>query len=308
MKFRIFISSIALLLIPFSLYAASISPATIDLQASRGETATSKFTVINTSAMEQNYFLGTMEFQPRDESGAPQFLSTQKKNSLTSWIQFPADHITVPANAKLDVPFNVIVPSDIASGSYEAAITVGSAPSDIVATNGAIVEAKTATLVFLTVKGETTKKAALLDFKTSSSNVTSTLDQTFDYRIQNQGNVYFIPSGSIALKDLFGRTIRSMNANIENGRVLPNSTRQFGVASGENPNGFLQTLQEQANDFAIGPVTARLDLNLGDGFTSIHATTTFISIPYQLLLTILILLAIIWIMYRETKKRFTKKL
>ena len=180
MKFRIFISSIAFLLIPFSLYAATISPPTLDLQASRGETIASMFTVINTSAMEQNYFLGTMTFQPKDETGAPQFLETATKENLTKWILFPADHITVPANSKVDVPFQVVVPTGAASASYESAITVASAPTDVVATNGAIIEAKTATLVFLTVKGESTKKAALLDFKSDSkSAIRSTLDRQF---------------------------------------------------------------------------------------------------------------------------------
>ena len=308
MKFRILISSITFLLIPFSLYAATISPATLDLQASRGETIASKFTVINTSAENQNYFLGTMAFQPRDETGAPQFLDTKTKENLTQWILFPLDHITVPANSKVDVPFQVVVPSDIAAASYESAITVASAPTDVVATNGAIIEAKTATLVFLTIKGESTKKAALLDFKSDSTSVIrSTLDRSFTYRIQNQGNVYFAPIGTVVLKDVFGRTLRSFEANVQNGRVLPSSTRTFPVASDKNPKGFLQTMQQQMQDFTVGPITSTLSLKLGDGFAPITSTTTFLYVPIQLVTTILIILCVVLLVYKKSQKRFSKK-
>lgn len=308
MKLRILFSSVALLLIPFSMNAATVSPATLDLQASKGETISSTFTVINTSAAEQKYFLDTLGFKPHDESGTPQFLEKDKSSAFTKWIQFSSEQITVPARSKVDVPFEIIVPSDVAAGNQEVAITISSAPSDIVATNGAIIEAKTALLVFLTIKGETIKQAALLDFIDSvGSNARSELSGNFSYRIQNQGNVYAIPVGTIQFKDLFGRVLLKMDANEMKGRILPGSTRKFEVRVDVKQNGLLDQIKNQMQTFAIGPITSELSIELGDGFEPIYAQTTFWYVPYQMIGAILFDLLCLFLLYHLFSKTVTKK-
>ncbi len=308
MKFRILFSSMALLLIPFSMNAATLSPAVLDLQASRGETISSMFTVINTSAAEQKYYLDIIGFVPRDESGTPQFLEKGKGSELIKWIHFPAEQISVPARSKIEVPFQVIVPADIASGNKEAAITVSSAPSDIVATNGAIIEAKTALLVFLTIKGETIRQVALLDFVDGSVvPIRSEIAGTFSYRIQNQGTVYAIPNGTIQLKDMFGRVFSRVDTNATKGRVLPGSTRKFEVNIGDSKKNFLEQVKNQMQSFTIGPITSELSIEFGEGFKPIHTQTTFWYIPYQLIVTILLALLIVFFLYRSLSKTFSKK-
>jgi len=304
MKLRILFSSLALLLIPFSMEAATISPATLDLQASKGETVSSTFTVINTSASEQKYYLDTLGFQPRDESGVPQFLDKDKSSAFTKWIQFSNDQVTVPARSKVEVPFQILVPSDVGAGNQEVAITVSSAPSDVVATNGAIIEAKTAMLVFLTIKGDTIKQAGLLDFVDAiRQQVRSELVGTFSYRIQNQGNVYAIPVGTIQMKDLFGRILQKADANSSGGRILPNSTRKFEVSVGTKQNGFIDQIKNQMQMIAVGPITSELSIDLGDGFKAIHAQTTFWYIPYQLIGTILIAFLLLLLLYKSFSKK-----
>lgn len=281
--------------------AAAVSPATIDLMGGRNETVASTFTVINTKATSETYYLDTLSFQAKNETGEPQFSSQKTQDDLTKWIKFPSDHIQVPARSKLDVPFTIHVPADVAGGSYQSAITVSSAPSEIVATNGAVIEAKTAILIFFTVKGDSTKKAALLDFLPSERGILSDLHQTFTYRIQDQGNVYVIPDGTVTIKDLFGRTIQTRNANEAKNRVLPMSTRSFQLTD-QKPKGFLNTLNDQARLFAIGPMHATLALNLGEGFQPINATTSFWYVPYQLILVVIALIVLVLLGYRFLSK------
>lgn len=301
---RIFFSSIALALIPFSASAASISPAMIDLKAGRGETISSEFTVINTGAAEQKYFLDTVSFTSKDETGTPKFFENGNGNDLAKWIQFPSAEISVPARSKAVVPFQVIVPSDVTAGNHEAAITVSRAPSDIVATNGAIIEAKTALLVFLTIKGETIKQVSLLDFIDSLSNQwRSELSGNFSYRIQNQGNVYAVPNGTIELKDLFGRVLLKADANPTGGRILPNSTRKFEVGIGNAQKGLFQRIKTQIRTFSIGPITSELSLQLGEGFKPIRAQATFWYIPYETIGIIFLGFVVMILIYRMLSKK-----
>lgn len=286
--------------------AAAVSPATLDLSGNRGEIIDSKFTVINAQSTDQTYYLGTLSFSAKDHSGEPQFASVKTNDELANWIQFSSDRINVPARSKVDVPFSVHLPADAKSGSFQAAITVSSAPSEIVATNGAVVEAKTAILLFLTVNGESIKKAALLDFTTNIKGIQSNLHQTFVYRLQNQGNVYFIPNGVIEIKDIFGRVVYKIDANADKSRVLPNSTRSFMASVDDTSQGWMQIIKNQSRLFVFGPLTSTLQLNFGDGFPSVHASTSFWYVPYQLLVTVLIVIMAVITGYYSLSKRKRK--
>lgn len=289
MKLRLFICSIALLLMPIFVHAAAVSPSILDVVGSKGETTSVSFTVINASATDQTYYLGTMSFVSKNESGSPEFLSQNEKDGLITWIQLPIDHIVVPARSKIDVPFKIMIPSDIASGGYHAAVTVSSAPSDIVQTNGALIEAKTAVLVFLTVKGETNEKIELLDFSGTHTLVTSFSQESFQYRIQNQGNTFVIPTGSIVVKDVFGRTILNRNANPDASRILPMSTRKFQIAS-EGKGDWISVVKDQTRFLAMGPLRVQLSLKTDSGTSNVQKDFTIWYFPIHLIALVVFLL------------------
>ena len=306
MKLRISLISFALLAFPFCMQAAAVSPATLDLVGNRGETVDSSFTVINAQSTDQTYFFDTLSFSAKDNSGEPQFANKKTTDELAKWIQFNSDQIVVPAQSKADIPFSIHIPADASSGSFQSAITVSGAPSEIVATNGAVVEAKTAILVFLTVNGDTIKKAALLDFTSNAQKMQSNLNQTLTFRIQNQGNVYFVPTGRVEMRDMFGRLLYQTIVNEDKSRVLPNLTRSFTTSVIDQSKGWITTIQNQASIFAMGPITTTLHLNPGDGFQPIQSTSSFWYVPYQLLATLLVAIAILLLGYYSLSKRKRK--
>ena len=143
------------LLVPSSVSAFALSPSSLELTGKRGETVISSITILNTQNVDTEYYIGLMGFQPKDDTGAPEFYTTETGSyELANWILFENDSFVVPALSASEVSFKVVVPDDVLSQGYFAAITVSPAPSDVVASNGAIIEAKTAALVFLTVQGE----------------------------------------------------------------------------------------------------------------------------------------------------------
>lgn len=291
-----------LLLIPSGTSAFGLVPASIELTASRGETIEASITILNTQDADTEYFLGLMGFQPKDDSGSPEFFTPiDGVSGLTDWIVFESGSVIVPALSSAEVPFKVVVPDDIAAQSYFAAITVSPAPSDVVATNGAIIEAKTASLLFLTVEGETVERLELLDF-TSTNGFSDLPFRTYTYRIQNQGNVHLSPTGFIRLTGLFGQTISNVDANPEEGRVLPDSTRTFEVTQENALSTWYDTVAFQLSHLAIGPVTATLDLTYGESGT-IQSSLSFWLFPWQLMVTLLGLLIVLCILYRFLQRR-----
>ena len=118
LRFLLFICAVAVLSMPSFAHAFVVSPTTVDLSASRGGTVEQTITVINNAAAEQTFYLGTLPFVPSETSGAPQFLSNDDDRSgLSAWIHFPVNEIAIPTNTRVDVPYSVVIPVDISSGT-----------------------------------------------------------------------------------------------------------------------------------------------------------------------------------------------
>lgn len=283
--------------------ASSIFPSILELSGGRGETLVSSFTLVNQNVDDQDYYLDTINFKPHDETGTPEFFSEKNQGGLTQWIQFPTNKILVPARSKVEVPLKIIVPPDVKSGGYYAAVTVSQAPAEIVASNGATIEAKTALLVLFTVKGGTALKAGLLDFIEAKPHLIHTdLQEHFVYRVQNQGNVHLTPKGVITFKDIFGRVIFTADANPIKSRVLPMSTRKFSVDVDGVKNGFLDQVRFQARTFAIGPITATLLID-EEGLSPMTAHVSFFLLPIQLILVVIGMIIVLFLGYRLVSKK-----
>jgi len=303
---KIFVIACAgiLLLTPLVSFGASISPSLIELEGTQEELLESSITIINADSADQTYYLDTIMFTANDETGSPQFISKdQEYSGLATWIEFSSDVVTVPAGSKGEVPFEVFVPDTADAGGYYAAITVSNAPEDVVATNGAIIEAKTAVLILLSIEGDTTVAAELLDFTQTEFASRSLVEGTYQYRIQNQGDVHILPTGSILLKDMFGRTLASVDANQAEGRVLPGTTRTYNVEIESSAQGWLETISAQMQSMAIGPISAVLSLEYGEEQTLNAQIDTFWIIPWQLLSTLIGILVLLMLAYRVGRRK-----
>lgn len=286
------ICTLTLLLSPLFAKAATIAPSVVELDSFPGEVVESTITVFNTGASEQTYFLDLLAFEPNGQDGTPLFTPfNTSQNEFLSWIDFPVREVSVPAVSKVDVPFSVVIPDDVPAGSYYGAITVSTAPTDVVSSNGATIEAKTAVLVFLTVGGETIEKLELLDFTLERSDASHPFG-LFSYRLQNQGNVHLTPKGEIRIRGIFGQTVRILDANQTEGRVLPDSTRTFTVSYEQVEGNWIARAGDQLRHLAFGPMTAELSLDYGSDNT-IEASWSLWAIPYELINLLLVIVVII---------------
>lgn len=300
---RFLFFSIFIVLMPVATNAAALTPAIMEITAERGEVVEQTLTVINAKAIDQTYFLGVMKFEPSAEGGIPKFIPFEEDHTgLPEWIQLPFSEFVVKKNSKQEVQYTVSIPSDVKSGGYYAAVTVSESPSDLVADNGAIVEAKTAALVLLTVSGAIEEKLALLEFKTTFGRSKSNVDGPYEFRLQNQGNVHVTPSGAVSVKDIFGRIVAKFDANPTSSRVLPNSTRQF-VTGSEMQNNLYKILKDQMRIFAIGPMVAELALIYGESEQTITSSFGFWYVPWQIMVTDVLLIVLIILLFSLAHKR-----
>ncbi len=293
-----FFCAVVLLWMPYRALAFAIAPTTLNLSGKRGETIEDSIAVINDGSAEQTFTLGALKFAP-SESSTPSFIPFETDHSgLPEWIAFPIKTVTIPASTKVDVPFAITIPQDVPSGTVYAAITVSASKSNDIATNGATISAKMASLLFVTVEGETIERLALLDFSATSATGLKSLEmaRSFGFRVQNQGNVTSVPIGTITLVDAFGRTFASQPINEEHGRVLPMTTRSFSGSIGPNPVGFVETVRSQIANFAIGPVTATLTVVAGT--RTLTKSFVYWMVPLHLILTAAMAVAILLALWK----------
>lgn len=289
--------SILIMLAPTLVGAISLSPSVLELSASRGEIIEQTIAVANTSDTEQTYFLGVMKFVSHEDGKSPKFIPYREDHTgLPEWISLPFSEFRVPANSKGDVPFKIAVPADASSGGYYAAITVSGSPSDLVADNGAIVDAKTAVLILLTVEGETVEMMEVLELVNNEQATGRSVKGPFEYRVQNQGNVHVTPIGTVTVEDYFGRFVASYDANPNDSRVLPGTTRSFKTLIGD-----------QKSWFAIGPMKAWLSVEYGSSKQLAVAQTSFWYVPWGAVGTILVALIILGSFSRLRRLQDDKK-
>ncbi|KKU32226.1 MAG: hypothetical protein UX57_C0003G0057 [Candidatus Uhrbacteria bacterium GW2011_GWE2_46_68] len=278
-------------LVPTRSFAFSVTPSIIDSSALRGETGRGEFTLINTASEEKIFYFDTLNFTS-SETGSPVFSTDSSKGNLATWMSLPSS-LSVAANSQSQISFSIVIPDDIPSGSYQSAITISEYPSEVVSVNGATVEAIVALLVFLTVEGETTAQIGLLDvFADFADRFVSLPTGTISYRLQNQGNIFLIPTGALIIQDFFGRILYQQTLNEKGSRILPATTRTF-TESVLAPQSWKEFLMMQTRFWSVGPMTAEVTL-VAEGQT-VSTTFLFWYFPWQLGTVVLSSLLVIWL-------------
>src|SRR3989338_6629346 len=108
------------------------------------------------------------------------------------------------------------------------------------------------------------------------------------------------PTGTVTVRDVFGRAIMVRNLNEGGGRVLPATTRTYEETFGLAPNGWLPTLVAQARVFAVGPMTATLDVASGNGQT-LSSSFSFVFVPWLFLFVLLVAIAFILLVIQHIR-------
>ena len=268
-----------------------------------------------------------VDFRAQDETGTPA-LELAANAQQTPWSLKPfmkiANTLTIPAGKSVYLPFTVSIPANQGAGSYYSAIEYVAQNSQ--AQQRVNIAASSASLVFVTVPGKANEQLVFKQFGTfvpSSDDETGSFKsffvgsppKTLAYRLQNNGNVAENPQGSILIKNIFGKTVKTIaKANPKNELALLGQTRRFEVCMKDGQtitkasNGQSST-QTVCKDPGLlpGRYTAQLavfyGLN-GSNTQEVTATSSFLYLPWWsfavLVLLIVIVAAAVRLIMRKT--------
>lgn len=304
--------------------ALTISPVRMEIAGDPGQTLRGEIELFNEQGETKTFYSSAANFEARGDSGAPYFLPDTTKG-LASWITVQ-DNVVLKADERKIIPYTIQIPHGVEAGGYFAAIFWGTSPPGRQGGEQVSVSGKLGMLVLLSVTGELKEGGGLLDLKIDEgSRVVSSFPITFAYRFSNDGSERVKPTGELKIKNLFGFTTATLNANSGNGNVLPGSIRKFKVVwaeknqeksavvplpsqteGSEENQGFFSTVGNQWHNFALGLYTAKLNLTYGNDNKTAETSYRFFVIPWQLLSIIVFILAIFGIGGRFGIKRYNR--
>ena len=302
-----------------------INPRT-DMVIEAGETQSANLLVSNLNKnVPITVSLSIVDFKSTNETGTPTPI-LEENAEPTPWSLKP--FITIPETVELAkgeskyVPYTISIPKGQGAGSYYSAIYYEPKPAE--SESNVVISGSPMQLVFVTVPGKATELMVLKEFGAyvdSSDNqsgkyvsiFTNSQPKKLAYLLENRGNVAEGPTGSIIIKNMFGKTVREIpNANPKNNLALIGQTRQFEVCiesreTKVEQDGSTATVEECIDPgLAPGMYTANMKLLYGiNGNTNqeIDANAVFWYLPYWFIGVILGILAIVaYIIYRIRNK------
>ncbi len=265
-----------------------ISPPLIELKADPGKVINSTIRVRNVTQDSLVIKAQVNDFVANGEDGQPKLLldaDEESPYSIKSWIvSIPT--ITLKTGEQKSVKVTLRVPDNASPGGHFGVIRFTGTPPELEDT-GVSLSASVGTLMLVNVSGNTTESAEVSELFTSQNGKRRSI---FEYgpvmiteRIKNTGNVFFKPSGTVRVSNIFGREVETFSLNENGGNVLPGSTRKFE--------------QELSNKLLFGRYTVQADVVYGEKNNIVSDSMTFWVIPYKLIAIFLggVLLLVIFV-------------
>lgn len=221
-------------------------------------------------------------------------------DDVGSWVRLATDSVTVPARARMEIPFMVQVPANATPGDHAGGI-VSSYVSTVIDEDDkeVLFDARIAVRIYLTVPGDLTPKLEVRDLETtfdlSSNGLTGTL--TVDYTVANPGNVRLGGEEVVSAAGPFGVAERTSSTTIE--EILPRGhVRRQAVLSAVPATGWINV------DVDVTPVD--IGERLGDyQVPTASATRTVVAAPWLWLAAVTLVIAAITWWIRRRRRRWT---
>lgn len=311
MKKTFILATLAALVLGFApglVSALTISPPLMEFDARPGDQLVDVVKLYNETNEPLTLIASVQNFKALGETGTPEFLPVKEENDLASWIKLDEKEITLAPQERKSVLFTIKVPGDAEPGGHFAGIlwseTGAAAPEEGEAAVGLV--AKTGTLILVRVAGVINEAGRIVEFKTDKTSY-NYLPANFVLRFENTGNVHLKPTGTVEIRNMWGKKVAQFTVNENLSNVLPKSIRRFEATwqKEEMPAGASEWQKERQNG-AWGKYTALVTLNYGVGGSVVQAKTSFWVFPWRVALFYLVLLVIIVLLLAQGVKKYNK--
>ncbi len=284
-----------------------VTPVRSDIQVEPGASKSVQTTVTNLTGSAISVHPIENDFVAGDEDGTPAIILDENTYAPTHSLKrfmAPLPDITIPAGQSKTINVVINVPASAQAGGYFGAIRF--APTSLDGGGQVNLSPSVASLILLTVPGETVEKLNLTNFDIQQNGQTGSYFQTpknlgIYVRFENKGNVQLGPFGKISVKK--GNTVvyaTDFNSNDPRDVILPDSARRWDVPL--------------KNIDSFGHYTVVSTFTYGSKNQTIDITKSFWVVPFGVIIGVIagifVLAALIvgiWLFLQNYKRRILRQ-
>ena len=307
-------------------FDATVSPVFFDFTAKPGSTVNGRVRLRNNTTTNLPIKVEIKKLGG-DQNGD---LTIQNApDETTTWFEVKTTGITAPSNEWVTIPFTIKVPDNAAYGYYWA-ISFNQDSLEGGTITGAKVNAAIVVPVLLNVNKDGAKTdGKITEFKSDNSwyeYLPAELTTTF----ANTGNVHIRPRGNVFIKDFFGRTVATLDANPNQGAILPGTKKSFintwkdsfmwyenktdngkpVLDKNGQPERELKIRFDKILDLRIGKYTATTLIVVSDGQRDIayEKSTSFFVFPWKIVLGSIVFIVFAFVGLYSTARSVGRKI
>lgn len=271
-----------------------ISPPTVSERFDPGDKKEGTMKITNTSASDTITFKAVIrDFIVEDTKGTPlinvDFGVGKRKYAASSWIGVYPSTFSLSPGQTQTVNYYVQIPQDARPGGRYAAVVYEPQERIDVKGSGTGVETHIGSLFILRINGDIVENASVTRFG-ASKKFWEYGPITVNTQIYNGSDSHIRPSGTVVLKNLFGKIVATQPLTEFN--IFPEVGRDFTNSLGEK--------------LMFGPYTAELKATYGDNNSkTLFASTGLFVLPWKIVaivILVIVVLVLLGIFLRRRKK------
>lgn len=204
-----------------------LGPTSFSIDIEPGQSITKTLQITNRIGETAEFFVDIEDFEGSPDPSQPVVLQGKESGrySAKEWVTPELTQFTLNHGQRQFFDVTINVPKEsVDTGDHYVSVLVHTAPKGSPQENGKNVRltSRVGALFFIRIPGDIVEKGRLQSFEALSL-VTKKEPVEFRVLFANSGTVRLMPSGSIAVKDIFGRIVG--NIDIQPFNVLRNSVR-----------------------------------------------------------------------------------
>jgi hypothetical protein len=278
----------------------SVFPLSVKGQANPGEIVQGSVTILNASDIEAVRIRPEKENLMGGAEGVVELLGERDTGwGISSWIKFEAadEFILAPKEKKI-VNYTITIPDNAQPGGHFGAVLFRALPIDKQNDNqsGVSLSGRVGTVLLYEVSGDVNKSAEISEVSVNKFISHGPIDLQF--KIKNNGNSYFTPTGTITYQNLW----RKEAVEFSNPGKKDTDLNQPGVVF----PGYNRTyISKWDIKYLIGPIKITFETSMQEDGTVIPSKTVYIwAFPWQEFSILVALILILFIGFVQFKKKF----
>lgn len=322
MKLSITISSLILLLsllFPFKSFAQTLNNNSISLgfaptaqylHLKPGSKYNGEITAWNLSPQTRTFNILIRGFEQIENLPGTARVNTESEElrdpfSAASWIKVPYKKIFLIPNQYTKIPFEINVPTDSATGEFNAMVFIVSETPNVDLGPNSVSNSNLGSGPVLLVKvGDKVEEKAEIEYFKSEYDFYELPPVNFLTRYVNKSNTHIKPAGEIIIENFLGQEIATVPFNSNKQSLLRGASGNY---KDEWTHKGIFTVNGK---LSIGPLKARLITTYrseNPGYAPLNSTYTFWVLPYKHILVILLVVGIMYKVISNLTRKNEKK-